>query len=340
MSHINIPIFVPHLGCPHTCVFCNQHTITGQSETTADEIDTAVLQTLSLLKNPSAHELQIAFFGGSFTAIEREKMLALLEKANNYVQKGSVQSIRLSTRPDAIDDEILMILAKHSVQSIELGIQSTDARVLEASERGHTAKDSETACRKIKEYGFELVGQMMLALPESTLESELQTARDMIGWGIDKARIYPTVVFTDTALAARTEKNLYHPLSVEEAIERASAVYSLFAEHNIEVIRIGLCENEGLRSDKTVGGAYHPALGELVLNRYYLTKILNEIKQIHPAPNSTVVIETAKNALSQAIGQKKCNLYTLEKVYPQNRILFSPSHSLCGKEVKIFVKEN
>jgi len=340
MSHINIPIFVPHLGCPHTCVFCNQHTITGQCETTLNEIDTAVSQTLALLKDPSEHELQIAFFGGSFTAIERKKMLALLEKANYYVQKGSVQSIRLSTRPDAIDDEILTILAKHSVKAIELGIQSTDERVLEASERGHTAKASETACRKIKEYGFELVGQMMLGLPASSLESEWQTAHDMIAWGIDKARIYPTVVFADTALARFTEEKQYTPLSVEDAVERASAVYSLFTEHSIEVIRIGLCENEGLRTDKTVGGAYHPALGELVLNRYYLKRILKEIKRINPAPNTEIVIETAKSALSQAIGQKKCNLYALEKAYPQNRILFFPSHSLCGKEVKILVKEN
>jgi len=340
MSYINIPIFVPHLGCPHACVFCNQHTITGQCETTLRDIDTAVSQTLSLLKDPSAHELQIAFFGGSFTAIEREKMLALLKKANNYVQEGSVQSIRLSTRPDAIDDEILTILAKHSVKTIELGIQSTDNRVLEISERGHTAKDSEAACRKIKEYNFELVGQMMLGLPASTLESEMQTARDMISWGINKARIYPTVVFADTALAKLTQEKSYTPLSVEEAVSRAASVYSLFTAHNIEVIRIGLCENEGLHSDKTIGGAHHPALGELVLNRYYLTKIFKEIERLNPSPNMTIVIETAPNALSQAIGQKKCNCHAIEKKYPQNRILFIPSHSLCGKEVKIFVKEN
>ena len=340
MSHINVPIFVTHLGCPHTCVFCNQHTITGRCETTPEEIDTAVSQTLSLLKDPSKCELQIAFFGGSFTAIERTKMLALLEKANYYVQNGSVQSIRLSTRPDAIDDEILTILANHSVKAIELGIQSTNEQVLATAERGHTSRDAEIACQKIKAYGFELVGQMMLGLPASTRESELQTARDMIDWGIDKARIYPTVVFADTALAKLTEQKTYTPLSVEEAVSRAADVYSLFSEHNVEVIRIGLCENEGLRSEKTIGGAHHPALGELVLNRYFLTKITNEIKNISIKPNDTIVIETAKSSLSQAIGQKKCNLHALEKAYPHNRILFTPSHSLCGKEVKIFVKEN
>lgn len=340
MSHINIPIFVPHLGCPHTCVFCNQRTITGQSEATVQDVDAAVSETLSLLKDPSAHELQIAFFGGSFTAIEEETMLTLLEKAHYYVRNGSVQSIRLSTRPDAIDDKILTILAKHSVKTIELGIQSTDETVLAASERGHTAKDSEIACRKIKEYGFELVGQMMLGLPASTLDCEIQTARNMISWGIDKARIYPTVVFADTALSEFTKEKTYTPLSVEEAVARASAVYSIFSKHNVDVIRIGLCENEGLHSDKTVGGAHHPALGELVLNRYYLTRILNELRTIDPKPNATILIETAPNALSQAIGQKKCNLYELEKAYPQNRIRFFPSRSLCGKEVKIFVKEN
>lgn len=340
MSHINIPIFVTHLGCPHTCVFCNQHTITGRCETTPEEIDTAVLQTQSLLKDPAKHELQIAFFGGSFTAIEPTKMLALLEKANYYVQNGSIQSIRLSTRPDAITDEILTILANHSVKAIELGIQSTNEQVLASSERGHTAKDSKIACQKIKAYGFELVGQMMLGLPASTRESELQTARDMIEWGIDKARIYPTVVFADTALAKFTEEKTYTPLSVEEAVSRAADIYSILSEHNVEVIRIGLCENEGLRSDKTIGGAHHAALGELVLNRYFLTKIANEVKTLDLKPNDTIVIETAQNSLSQAIGQKKCNLHELEKAYPHNRILFTPSHSLCGKEVKIFVKEN
>ena len=340
MSHINIPIFVTHLGCPHTCVFCNQHTITGRCETTPEEIDTAVLQTRSLLKDPAKHELQIAFFGGSFTAIEPTRMLALLEKANYYVQNGSIQSIRLSTRPDAITDEILTILANHSVKAIELGIQSTNEQVLASSERGHTAKDSKIACQKIKAYGFELVGQMMLGLPASTRESELQTARDMIEWGIDKARIYPTVVFADTALAKFTEEKTYTPLSVEEAVSRAADIYSLLSEHNVEVIRIGLCENEGLRSDKTIDGAHHAALGELVLNRYFLTKIANKVKTLDLKPNDTIVIETAKNSLSQAIGQKKCNLHELEKAYPHNRILFTPSHSLCGKEVKIFVKEN
>ena len=337
MSHINIPIFVPHLGCPHTCVFCNQHTITGQREANAEQIDSAVLQTLSLLQDPTAHELQIAFFGGSFTAIERSKMIELLEKANEYVQNGQVQSIRLSTRPDAINEEILSILSKYSVKAIELGVQSTNEQVLLSSERGHTAADSEHACRLIKQHGFELVGQMMLALPHSHLEAELQTARDMIKWGIDKARIYPTVVFADTALA---DDPTYTPLSVEEAVDRAAEVYSLFCEHNVEVIRIGLCENEGLHSDKTVGGAHHPALGELVLNRVYFKKILKEIESLHPTPETDIVIEVASNSLSQAIGQKKCNLTALKNAYPQNRILFIPSHSLCGKEVKIFVKEN
>ena len=340
MSHINIPVFVPHLGCPHTCVFCNQHTITGRCETTLDEIDQAVSDVLSSLHDPAAHELQIAFFGGSFTAIAKDKMLALLNKAEEYVKKGIVQSIRLSTRPDAIDDEILSTLSQYSVTVIELGIQSTNDTVLLKSERGHTAGDSQTACHQIKEYGFTLVGQMMLGLPDSTAETEIQTAKDMIAWGIDQARIYPTVVFADTALAKLVENNAYQMLSIEDAVNRAANVYTLFCDHNIEVIRIGLCENEGLRSDKTLGGAYHPALGELVKNRYYLIKIIRELEKLTIPQQTTLVVKTAPNILSQVIGQKKCNLHALEKAYPHNRILFSPSHSLCGKEVKIFVKEN
>ena len=162
----------------------------------------------------------------------------------------------------------------------------------------------------------------------------------MIKWGIDKARIYPTVVFSNTALEAQMKSGTYLPLTVEDAVARAAKVYTLFCENGIEVIRIGLCETDGLRSDKTVGGAYHPALGELVINRYYLMKILNAANTLTVPEDAALIIETAPKALSQAIGQKKCNLHALEKTFPHAKVLFRPSFTLTGKDVKIFVKEN
>ncbi len=339
MSHINIPIFVPHIGCPHTCVFCNQRRITGQDTIRLDRFDETVEAVLSTV-DPQKHEVQIAFFGGSFTAIEKELMCMLLQKAKRYTDEGSVTSLRVSTRPDAIDEEILSILAAHSVTVVELGIQSTNDEVLLSSERGHTAKDCENACRLVKKYGFELVGQMMLGLPSSSLENEIKTATDMIAWGIDKARIYPTVVFADTALHTMMQNGSYTPLSLESAVTRGEAVYSLFAAHRIDVIRIGLCETEGLRYDATVSGAYHPALGELIINRHYLMKILQAASKVTLPPHAALVIETAPGTLSRAIGQKKCNLKELERVYPNNRILFRTSDACVKNEVKILVKEN
>lgn len=339
MRHINIPIFVPHLGCPHTCVFCNQHTITGQKTFDPTMLDEIVSEQLSYV-DPEKDELQIAFFGGSFTAIERPLMLALLDKAESYVKQGTVSSIRLSTRPDAIDEEILTLLSRYSVRSIELGIQSTDDAVLSASERGHTAADSHKACRLVKAFGFELVGQMMLGLPASTQQSEEETACRIALWGADAARIYPTIVFRDTALDEQQKNGSYTPLTVEEAVRRAAAVYELLRIKGVEVIRIGLCETDGLRQNTITGGAYHPAFGELVLNEYYKKQIQSALDGISFSRTAELTIETAPCALSQAIGQKKKNYLFLKEKYPENRIQFCPSSYVADKEVKIIVKEN
>ena len=180
----------------------------------------------------------------------------------------------------------------------------------------------------------------MIGLPAATQESELQTANDMIAWGIDAARIYPTVVFADTALAVMMQKGDYKELTTEDAIERSSAVYTRFLENGIDVIRIGLCENEGLHSENTIGGAHHPALGELIKSRHYLTVIQNEIERIMPPHSATIVIEAPQKLFSQVLGQKKKNLRTLEEAYPNCRFLFQPSPTLTGKDVKIFIKEN
>ncbi len=338
MRHINIPIFVPHLGCPHTCVFCNQKTITGQTGFTIEEAENTVNTFLQTA--PQDAEKEIAFFGGSFTTIERSLMISLLKLGKHRIDSGEISSLRLSTRPDAIDQEILTLLKTYGVKTIELGIQSTDDTVLSASERGHTRKDSERACRLIKENEFSLVGQMMLGLPQSNFEKEYQTAIDMIAWGIDAARIYPTVVFQNTSLEKLLGEAIYEPLTVEDAVERAALLIECFEKAHVEILRIGLCENEGLRQDNTIGGAYHAALGEMAYSAYFRRKLEKAIATLSPLSDATYLIEVAPKRLSQAIGQKQCNLRYLHTHYPHTTFLLKASPSVGIHEVRIHKKEN
>lgn len=212
-------------------------------------------------------ESQIAFFGGSFTAIEKDRMVALLETANEYIKKGLASDIRISTRPDAITQEILDLLKKYNVKNIELGVQSTDDRVLNACERGHTSADSFSAARMLTENGFVFGGQMMIGLPEADSESEMQTARDIVAMGAKEARIYPTVVFEGTKLYDMAKNGEYIPLSLEEAVDRCAKCYRIFLDGGVKVLRIGLHASENL--SKAPMGANHPAIGELVKSRVY-----------------------------------------------------------------------
>lgn len=248
--HVNIPIFIPHLGCPNMCVFCNQRLISGKSQfdisSVRNEIDTA------LATIPTGTETEIAFFGGSFTGIDRGLMVSLLDIAKEYAEAGKIGSIRLSTRPDYIDTEILDILKKYPVGTIELGIQSMDDKVLAASKRGHTAAQSVNACRLIRQYGFELIGQMMVGLPQADSKSEIDTAEAICSFGVAGARVYPTVVFRGTELAAMSETDLYIPLDTETAVMRTKNVLAIFTEHRVPVIRVGLCSSDHLASDEEV----------------------------------------------------------------------------------------
>ncbi len=306
--HINIPIFIPHEGCPNDCVFCNQHTITGQTEKADRDIKTEIDTALSTYEG-KAEDAEIAFFGGSFTGIERSLMVRLLDQAFEYVKCGKVSSIRLSTRPDYIDEEILQILKERGVTNIELGIQSMSDKVLSASKRGHTAEASEKACRLIKEYGFTLTGQMMIGLPSSLPEDELFTANEIVRLGCDSTRIYPTVVFEETELCRMAKIGAYKPISVEEAIERSAVVYEVFVRHGVKVLRIGLQATEALISgDGIYAGANHSALGELIVGEYYYRLMKKEVFCLTlPQSIDTFVIKCACGEQSKVSGQKKNN---------------------------------
>ena len=331
-KHKNIPIFIPHMGCPHDCVFCDQRTISGQmsfdESAVANEIETA-LSTIV----PDA-EVEIAYFGGSFTAIDRDLMLRLLDVAETYVDRGRVRGIRFSTRPDAMGDDILDLLSRYTISAIELGLQSLDDEVLCASHRGHTAKQAEDACRRIVARGYSLVGQMMLGLPASTPEKERDTAERICTLGANAVRIYPTVVLDGTALATMMRQGKYTPLTVDEAVERAADVLDIVLAHDVEVLRIGLCASEGLSGERVVGGANHPAMGELAYSALFgrrMKEVLARAKTDLSGKTVTLLVPTGKT--SQAVGQHRQNAMALCKTFGLANICVKESAQLTGMQI-------
>lgn len=311
--YLNIPVFIPHLGCPNACVFCNQRTISGTQHFDAALVDGQIREALATTTEQDTAE--IAFFGGSFTGIDRDLMCYLLDVAERYVQepvpgKARVTGIRMSTRPDYISDEILAILGRYSVRTVELGVQSLDDAVLDASGRGHDAACARQACRMLLDAGYEVVGQTMIGLPGSTEQSEIYTAEELCAIGVQAARIYPTVVFADTALYAMMQRGSYTPLTLDRAIERSAATLRVFEEHGVRVIRIGLCASDNLTDPAlAVAGANHPALGELTRSYLYYQKL----RQLLSGANAPVqLVYIPARELSMAIGQKKQNLMRLQ----------------------------
>lgn len=306
-KHRNVPIFIPHLGCPNQCVFCNQHSISGCHEFHEEQVREQIERELSRIAS-DATEVEIAFFGGSFTGIDRALMCRLLSLAKGYVESGRVGGVRVSTRPDYISDEILDLLADAHVHHIELGLQSMDERVLLAARRNHTVRDAELACQKIVSRGFSLTGQMMIGLPEASPESEMMTARRICELGAQSARIYPTVVFRNTPLCEMAERGEYIPLSLFEAVKRSANAYEIFEDAGVACIRIGLCASEALFSEEHVfAGPVHPALGELVMSEAYYRRIVRYLSE-EELLGEQIVLEVPRRELSRAIGPHRENV--------------------------------
>ncbi len=306
-KHANIPVFIPHEGCPNGCVFCNQKKITGQCGGSKRDIKPEIERALSTIDTKST-DVEIAFFGGSFTGIDRTLMIRLLESAFRFIKDGRVKSIRLSTRPDYIDGEILDILSAYGVRHIELGVQSASDRVLLASKRGHTALQARQALAMIADHGFVAGGQMMIGLPGSTLSDELDTAKMICDCKAKEARIYPTVVFCDTQLCEMAKTGRYSPLTTEEAVVRSARCYKIFLENSVKILRVGLQSSENLSdSSQVFAGANHPALGELCEGRVYLDLIKEAVGERIPDFAKTLVIEAPFGEISKIAGHKKEN---------------------------------
>lgn len=303
-----IPVFVPHLGCPNDCVFCNQRRISGHIEpATAQTVKNAIEEAAAL--TPSGTKRQLAFYGGSFTAIPEARQIELFEAAQPYLADGTISSIRLSTRPDAIDGTVLKRLKKYGVTVIELGAQSMCDRVLELSGRGHDSAAVADASRLIKDAGFDLILQMMTGLPGDTDESCIETAKKIIALSPNGVRIYPTVIVRDTVLCDMWRAGTYKEHTVEDAVRVCSKIVPLFNEAGIPIIRMGLNPTEDLSGGDALAGAYHPALGELVHSRIMLEKARGLLAGVRPG--SSVVLGVNRSDVSKMIGQHRCNVHAL-----------------------------
>ena len=309
MKHINVALFVPDEGCPHRCSFCNQKTISGKTKRLSiNDIDSAVK---TALESADCNKGEIAFFGGSFTAIDEDYMISLLDRAKLYIDKGLFAGIRISTRPDCISEEILDILKYYGVTSIELGCQSMDDEVLRLNNRGHSADDVVKSAKLIKDYGFEFGVQMMTGLYGDDDKTAIETAKKLIALSPDTARIYPTVVLENTELERLYKSGVYKPQTVEEAAEICSELLMMFHENDIRVIRVGL-HSGGNVEDGFVAGAYHPAFREICESRIYLKKVLAEIKR-QCTPKGEITVTVGTSFVSMMAGQKKLNSQKLRE---------------------------
>ena len=314
-----IPIFVPHLGCPNNCTFCNQKRISGHTkQVTAKDVQETIEYYLKNFKDNHKY-VEVAFFGGSFTAIEKEKQEELLEAAQKYIKDKLVNSIRISTRPDCIDKETLKRMKKYHVKTIELGVQSMSNYILSKCKRGHTSEDVKKASKLIRRYGFILGHQMMVGLPESTKQDEINTAKELIKLKPKIVRIYPVLVIKDTELADEYERGEYTPLTVGQAVESCKEAVDLFNRNKINVIRIGLQNTDeisdpGTDKSSVLAGPYHPAFRQLVESSMWYDSIVDKIKKVNAKVKKVKIIANDVS-INNIIGHKKENIEKLKDVY-------------------------
>ena len=311
-----IAVFVPHKGCPNDCVFCNQRKITGQiEEMTAAKAKKFIDENLEYIEKskPDDAYIEIAFFGGSFTAIDEEKQIELLELASEYVEAGRVDAIRCSTRPDAINETIIKRALSYHMTAIELGVQSADDMVLECCNRGHTFEDVEKAAKLIRESGIRLGLQMMTGLPGDTPSQCLETAHKIAALKPDCVRIYPTLVMEGTRLLEMYETGEYVPQTLEEAVENVAEIIPVFEENNIEIMRIGLQTTDNVNKD-TVIGPYHAAFAELCYGRIERRKAEEYIVSYN-LKDCILEVCAPKKMFSKILGHKRENANYFKRKY-------------------------
>ncbi|MEI8203641.1 MAG: radical SAM protein [Bacteroidota bacterium] len=327
--HVNIPIFIPEAACPNRCVYCNQFRITGSLHVpTIEEIHQTIETYLSSIDTEKT-VVEIAFFGGNFTGLPLEEQIAYLEAVQPYFEKG-IKGIRLSTRPDYINEEKVRLLKEYKVSEVELGIQSSNQKVLELCRRGYDVVEIEKAIDCLKQYEIQFGMQMMVGLPGGNVENEMQTARDIHKWGAVSTRIYPLVPIEDTPLIEMIERNEYHPLSLNEAIQRTKPLMLFFEKHQIQILRMGLHSFDNIASTCE---PFHPAFGQLVRSRVW-ADIFNSIlhAEIKQAPSS-IQIKVNNAEKVYAIGYQASNLKILKQHF--KKVYFIIDNDLKGRNYHV-----
>ncbi len=322
-----IPVFVPHLGCPNDCIFCNQKSISGQKEQMTKEKAKEIIDKFlnEIQRKAGEKEIEIAFFGGSFTAIEEEKQEQLLSTAYEYVKEGKVDSIRISTRPDCINRTILKRLKKYKVKTIELGVQSANDYILKRAGRGHTFEDVKKASKMIRRYRFVLGHQMMVGLPESTRIDEINTAKKLIKLKPKMVRIYPVLVIKGTKLEKELQEGKYQPLTVVQAVETCKELVRMFDSKNIDIIRVGLQNTDEIsdpnyKESEVVAGPFHPAFRQLVESAMWYDAVVDKIKKLNVKVKEVQVTVNPIDA-NNVIGHKKENIQKLKDTYDVDLII-------------------
>jgi histone acetyltransferase (RNA polymerase elongator complex component) len=317
-----IPIFIPHMGCPHQCIFCNQRTITGKMTRTpsADQIQQEVNRFLKYANKRPANT-QIAFFGGSFLGLERKTIRSLLEAALPFVNSADVDSIRFSTRPDTINPKSLSLLDRFPVSTVELGVQSMNDRVLDAAGRGHRASDTVVAADLLKQRGYALGLQMMVGLPGDDDDGAMQTARRIAALQPEFVRIYPTLVLKGSRLARRFRDGRYRSMPLESGITLVKRLYLFFKTRRIPVVRMGLQASDGLtRAGDLIAGPYHPAFGHLVHGEIVLDAISSALNRMENRPDP-LTITTHPSMVARVQGLNKQNICRLQRTFALKKIV-------------------
>lgn len=324
--HRNLPFFVPFAGCAFRCAFCSQETIIGAKDPSPEEELAAFDRMMETCGDISDSENQIAFFGGSFTNIPRPRMLRLLQRAKDWIDRGYAESIRISTRPDRIDREVLSILREYRVTDVELGIQSMDDGVLLASGRGHTSEDTRLSVALLREKGFRFAGQMMIGLPGSTAEAEVKTAEEICRLGATEARIYPTVVFADTPLYAQTLAGRYTPLDDLTAAKRIAPCMEVFLHYGVRLLKIGLQSSVSL--SEAPFGPRDGSIAELAAGMLYAGRVIRAVGgaakgrpltvKVHPRELSKLTghAGAALDAICTALSPASVSVQTDKSVLP------------------------
>ena len=324
-----IPVFLPNVGCPHQCAFCNQTAITGQKQKTisTEKLGSYINEFLNY-KGPHRKRVQIAFYGGNFLGLKKDYAGSLLHEASKFVTRGNVDSIRFSTRPDTIDNERLDFIKDFPVSTIELGVQSMDDRVLNMAKRGHTSLDTEKAVCLLKERNYEIGIQMMVGLPGDDDTGALASGRRIAELYPDFVRIYPTLVLDKSPLANWYRKGEYTPLLLQQCVTLVKRLYLLFEEKNITVIRMGLQASESLDRESTIlAGPYHPAFGALVYSEIFLDKavsILESKKGLH----DMISIRVTQRNISRIRGLNNTNIKALKQKFHFRSIEIIPDMTL------------